>query len=93
MKTVKVEGKKAKKVLMFTLSTCIWCKKTKNYLKTLGVEYEYCDMDLLQGEEREAAKKELSKWNPSLSFPTIIIDSKTAIRGFQPDEIKEKLGV
>jgi len=93
MQTTKVPGKKVKKVMMFTLSTCIWCKKTKKLINDLGVEYEYCDMDLLEGEEREEAKRELVKWNPSLSFPTIVIDDKTVVKGFQPEEIKEKLGV
>jgi glutaredoxin-like protein NrdH len=37
------------KVQVYTLSTCGWCKKMKALLKKLDVEYEYEDIDLLQG--------------------------------------------
>jgi hypothetical protein len=35
--------------------------------------------------------KDVQKWNPQLSFPTIVINNKDVIVGFKEDEIKGKL--
>jgi glutaredoxin len=56
------------------------------------VEYEFTDVDLLQGGERTAILEDVKKWNPQCSFPTIIIGDKVII-GYKEDEIKEALGL
>lgn len=86
-----VDGKVKKcKVKLYTLSTCIWCKKTKKYLDELGVAYDYIDVDLLPTGEREKVEKEMDNWRAD-SFPLIIVDNKECIRGYEPDEIKKRL--
>ena len=79
-------------VRMFTLSTCGHCKAAKTFMKELGVEYDYTDVDLLQGEERQKTIDEVRKINQRLSFPTIVI-GETVIIGNNPDEIKKALGL
>jgi glutaredoxin len=86
-----VEGKNKGKIMLYTLSTCGWCRKTKNLLKELGVEYSYIDADLLQGKEQDELIEELEKWNPRCSFPTMVVNEKTCIVGFKEDEVKEVL--
>jgi glutaredoxin-like protein NrdH len=86
-----VAGRKAGKVMLYALSTCVWCRRTKRLLNELGVEYDYTDVDLLSGAEREAVMEAVEKYNPSLSFPTMVIDDKKAILGFQEKEIREAL--
>ena len=89
----KVPGsKKDHKVMIFTLTTCGWCKKTKKLLKDLDVEYEYADIDTLKGEEREKVRAELRKYNPRMSAPTVIIDDgKNVIVGFDEEKVREAL--
>ena len=89
----KVPGsKKDHKVMIFTLSTCGWCKKTKKLLKDMDVEYEYTDIDQVSGDEREKVREELRKHNPRMSAPTIVIDDgKNVIVGFDEEEIREAL--
>jgi glutaredoxin-like protein NrdH len=87
-----VSGKNKGKVMLYALSTCGWCKKTKALLGELGVEYDYTDVDLCKGEEQSAVLKEMSKYNPSGNFPTMVINSKKCIIGFKEDEIREALG-
>lgn len=53
--------------------------------------YDYIYVDLLQGDEREKALSELRKWNPSLSFPTLVIDDGDVIVGFDALSIKSAL--
>jgi glutaredoxin len=93
MSITHVEGKDIKKIFIFALSTCIWCKKTKALLNDLGVSYDYIDVDQLDDKEKEKVKKDLKKWNSSGSYPTIVIDNKKCIKGYEPDEIKECLGL
>ena len=87
-----VDGRQAAKIFLYALSTCGWCAKTKALLKELGVEHSYVYVDLLPGEELEQALQEVERFNPSGSFPTLVIDEKKVIVGFRELEIREALG-
>ena len=91
MKLKQVSGEDQGKVVLFALSTCGWCKKTKRLLNDLGVEYSYVDVDQLKENEKTEAVDELKKWNPKCSFPTLVIDDENCIVGFKEDEIKEAI--
>jgi glutaredoxin-like protein NrdH len=86
-----VPGKKVADIKIYALSTCPWCKKTKKLLSDLGVEYYFEDVDLLSGDERIKAMAIVKKWNPSASFPTIVINDTKGIIGFKEVELKEYL--
>ena len=92
MDKVKVSGKNSKhRVLLYALSTCAWCKKTKKFLKENDIEYEYVDVDLTNDEDHEKIREDLIKRGSEPSYPTIIIDNKTVITGFRVDLLKEAL--
>ena len=94
MPITKVDGaKKEHKVFLYTLSTCGWCKKTKELLKEKEVAYEYLDVDVLKAEERKAAIEDLHKRNAPIGFPVIIIDEKELISGYQPEKMLVALGL
>jgi glutaredoxin len=82
----------AAKVKLFTLSTCSHCKATKKFLNDNGIPFDCVDVDLLQGTDREKILREVEKYNPQRSFPTIIIGDNIII-GFRESEIKEALGI
>jgi glutaredoxin-like protein NrdH len=81
-----------KPVKLYTLSTCSHCKATKKLLNDCKVQYEFTDVDLLEGKERAAVLDDVRRLNPRCSFPTIIIGD-TVIVGYQEDKIKEALGL
>ena len=81
-----------KPVKMFTLSTCSHCKATKRLLGECGIQFDFTDVDKLDGEERQAILAEVRKFNPRCSFPTIIIGDKVIV-GHKEDEIREALGL
>lgn len=81
-----------KKVKLYTISTCSHCKSTKKFLDECTVQYEFTDVDLLEGEERAAILEDVRRLNPRCSFPTIIIGD-TVIVGFHEDKIREALGL
>ena len=93
IKTEQVKGKNKGKILLYALSTCIWCKKTKEFLNKLGLEYSYVYVDLLDDNDKDKAMEEIKKWNPSCSFPTLILNNKECIVGYKEDEIKEAVGL
>ena len=86
-----IPGTNYGKVILYTLSTCPWCKKTKQFLIDKGVEYDYIDVDLLIGQEKENTIKMIEKWNPNCSFPTIVVNENEYIVGYDEDEISRVL--
>ncbi|MFC1907902.1 glutaredoxin family protein [Chloroflexota bacterium] len=92
MTVVNVPGKKAGHIMLYALSTCGWCQKTKKLLDDLEVDYNYEYVDLLHGDEREKVIQEITARNPKCNFPTIVIDNDKCIVGYKENEIKETLG-
>jgi glutaredoxin len=92
METIKIAGKrKEHKVLVYALSTCVWCKQTKKYLKDKDVEYEYVDVDLSNKEDTAKIHKHILSKGGRLVFPTVIIDDKVLINGHHEDQLKRAL--
>ena len=81
-----------KPVNMYTLSTCSHCRATKKFLDECRVQYDFTDVDQLEGEERAAILEDIRKLNPQCSFPTIVIGDQVIV-GFREDKIKEALGL
>lgn len=78
-------------VILFALSTCGWCRKTRQLLEANNVQYEYIYVDLLQGAVREEALREMAKWTDRQAFPTVIINGSTVIVGYDEDKLKKGL--
>ncbi|HDQ40662.1 MAG TPA: glutaredoxin family protein [Desulfonatronum sp.] len=79
-------------IRVYAISTCIHCKRAKEYLDQCGAPYEPIHVDLLTGQERSDALTEVKKYNPAQSFPTIIIGD-VVIVGFRQNEIASALGI
>ena len=90
MSLTHVDGRNAGQITLYALSTCVWCRKTRNLLDELGVAYDYEYVDLLAGIVRKEAIDVVTKWNPACSFPTLIIRDKCII-GFKEEDIREAL--
>lgn len=86
-----VEGKNRGKIMLYAISTCVWCKKVKRLLKNMNIDYYYVDVDLLDKEEKEKVKEEVEKWNSLSSFPTLVINDEECVIGYDEDEIREKI--
>ena len=79
-------------VKAYTLSTCSHCKRAKELLRQLGVNFEYTDVDLLSDAEKDAVIAEVRKVNPMCTFPTIIIGDKVIV-GANEFAIRDALGM
>jgi glutaredoxin-like protein NrdH len=86
-----VEGNDRGVVMLYALSTCGWCRMTRELLTELGVKFSFVYVDLLTGEEQQKVVGEMQKFNKKYSFPTLVINNQKVIIGFRDDEIREAL--
>ncbi len=85
-----MEGPK-KKVRLYSLSTCPTCKEVRKFLDRHNIKYELIDVDLLDSGEQWITSKEMKKYNPAATYPTLIVEE--VILGLDEEAIKEALGL
>ncbi len=78
-----------RKIRLYSLSTCPACKKVRQFLDEHGMEYEHTDVDLLDGGEQWLASKEVKRYNPAGSYPTLVVEE--VVVGFDEARIREAL--
>ena len=94
MNISKISGKNNKhKVFLYTLSTCVWCKMTKQFLNENNIQYEYVDVDLEDEKNKQIIHNTVQKAGGMISYPTIIVDDKVVITGFRKDKLQEALEI
>lgn len=89
----KVDGADKGRLMLYALSTCIWCKKIKSYLEENKISFEYIYVDQVEASEKDSILQEVKKWNPACSFPILVINEQKCLLGFDEDEIKKELGL
>jgi len=89
---IHVPGADKGDVTLYAISTCLWCKKTKRLLNSLGVAYDYIDVDLLPEPEEEAVNEEVARIKGRAVYPLIVIND-TVIPMFNEGQIREALGI
>ena len=77
---------------LYALSTCSHCKSTKKFLSQCNVEYNYIEVDDLEGDERKAILADIRELNPRCSFPTMKINDMVIV-GYKKDQIRKALGI
>ena len=78
-------------IFVYALSTCVHCKAAKKLLNELGAEYGHVEVDQLPEAEMDICLDEMSQYNPSQSFPTLIIGGKIIV-GDREDDIRQAVG-
>jgi glutaredoxin-like protein NrdH len=81
------------KVFMYTLSTCPWCRKAKQFFKVKQIPFDYVDYDLQPEDKQDKIMAEISKISPDArAFPVVMIGDQ-AIIGYNPEKYSELLGL
>ncbi len=80
-----------KKVSMYTLSTCPWCRKTKKYFTEHNVPFEFVDYDLADAPTQDQIMRELEAAGAN-GFPFVRIGDRI-VEGYQPARYAELLGL
>jgi glutaredoxin len=80
-----------KKIIVYGLSTCPWCRKTKQYFTDHKTPFTYIDYDLADETTQEQIRQEVDAAGAS-GFPFVRIDDQ-AIVGYQPERYSNALGL
>ena len=80
------------KIMLYSITTCVYCQSIKRILETFGLPYESADVDMLSGEARRALLADLRQVNGRCTFPTLTVDDKVIV-GYKLPEIMDALGL
>ncbi len=76
-------------IKVYALSTCPYCKMTKQFLTDNDVPFEHVDVDLLEGDERESVVAQVKELSGGTSFPVIVLDGGEVIVGFNKVRLQQ----
>jgi len=79
-----------KKVTIYALSTCLWCKKTKKFFEEKKVPFKAVDYDKLSEDSQEELMAEMRKDGCNGTFPFTRIGT-ACVQGYDPAEFAKLL--
>jgi len=77
-------------IVLFGLSTCMWCRKTKKHLDEHKVAYSNIFVDLLSLDQKRKVREEVRKYNERMSYPTVKVRDKVVV-GYDKKKLNEVL--
>ena len=80
------------KVFLYTLSTCPWCHKAKQFFKKKQIPFDYVDYDLQPEQEQEKIMEKMLKLTGERVFPVVVIGSQV-VMGYDPEKYSEAMGL
>ena len=86
-----VEGEYDKQdIIVFALSTCMWCRKGKSFLNERNVKYRYVDVDKIDPSEKSKVITFLREtYKPErISYPFVVCDDEFVV-GYNPNKYEE----
>jgi len=86
-----VDGEKMsdQNVTIFTLSTCMWCRKCKTFLNDKNVKYKYVDLDKIPYSDKAQILEYLkASYQERVSYPFLICDAGHVV-GYDPNKYAE----
>ncbi len=83
-----------KRSVLFALSTCPACKKTKDFLTKNNIDYLLVELDLLDLNSRDKMLEEVKKYNPKETFPTFVLDGgEKVVVGYNEERLNDTLNI
>jgi len=80
----------ADEVFVYALSTCPWCRKTKQWFADSQIPFEFVDVDQLKGDEQDQAAEKAEELSGGRRFPVTVINGQVVV-GYNPDKFQECL--
>ncbi|MBP2029838.1 glutaredoxin [Methanohalophilus levihalophilus] len=78
-------------VILYTLSTCPWCRKSKAYLNERNIPFDNIEYDLADEETKEMIRNVIEESGEKLAFP-FLKKGDQCICGYNPKKYAEILG-
>lgn len=79
-------------VKVYALSTCGYCRMTRQFLDDHKVDYDVVEVDLLEGEDQHKAAEEARQISGGSAFP-VITAGQDFVVGFDPEQIAQLLEI
>lgn len=76
------------KVFIYELSTCPWCRKTRQFFEERGIPFEYVDYDMQDEAEQEKIMEKMKRLAGASSFPLTMIDDDFVI-GYDAEKLSK----
>ncbi|MBF0317175.1 MAG: glutaredoxin [Nitrospirae bacterium] len=84
---------KERNIILFALSTCPACKKTKDLLDKSNIEYVLVELDLVDRDSRDKLLGEVRRFNTRETFPTLVINKgERVIVGYDESALTGEFG-
>ncbi len=80
------------RVKVFALSTCPYCRMSRQFLDENGVAYDVVEVDKLEDDDKQTAIAEVKSLSGGTSFPVIVVGDEVVV-GYNKVRIKELLGL
>lgn len=88
----KVEGKNYGDIKLYALSTCGWCKKTKQFLDDNGVAYSFVYVDKIDGQELQETLEVQKTYSSEEAYPMVTIGANECIVGYDRNKLEKIIG-
>ena len=80
----------ADEIIVYALSTCPWCRKTKQWFADSKIEFEAVDVDTLPDDQQDEAADKAYELSGGRRFPVVVINGEVIV-GFNPEKFLEHL--
>ncbi len=77
-------------VYVYALSTCPWCRKTRQWLEDSSIAYEWVEVDKLPQDEQDKAAEKAYQLSGGRRYPVVVINGEVVV-GYSPDKFLEHL--
>jgi glutaredoxin-like protein NrdH len=77
-------------VFVYALSTCPWCRKTRQWFTDSQVPFEVVDVDTLPADEQDAMAEKAYQLSGGRRYPVVVINGEVVV-GHNPDKFLEHL--
>ena len=77
-------------VFVYALSTCPWCRKTKQWFTDSKIAFEYVDVDMLPVDEQDEVADKAYKLSGGRRYPVVVINGEVIV-GHSPDKFLDHL--
>lgn len=79
-----------KQTVLFALSTCPACRKTKSLLDKNNIKYLLVELDLVDLDSRDKLLEQVRRYNDRETFPTLVVrGGERVIIGFDEQGLRE----
>ncbi|WP_407355573.1 glutaredoxin family protein [Methanolobus sp. WCC5] len=68
-----------KKVTIYALSTCPWCKKARKFFTEKGIDADYIEYDKADEETRKYIQEDCKSYTEELGFPIVKIGDDAVV--------------